>query len=321
MSLALPTYDDVQAAAGRVAGVVHRTPVVTCSAIDARAGVRVFMKCENFQKGGAFKARGATNAVALLTDEAAARGVTTHSSGNHAQALALAARARGVKATIVIPEDAPAVKIAAVKGYGAEVVLCPPTLAAREEACDEVIAGTGATLVHPYEDPRVVAGQGTAADELLEQVPDLDAVIAPVGGGGLMAGTCLAVRGRRGRDCLAFGVEPELADDAKASLEAGEIQPARPPVTIADGVRTSLGEIAFGVLRRELEDIALVSEEAIAEAMRFIWERAKLVVEPSAALPLAALFEGTLPLRDAQVGVILSGGNVQLDRLPWGGST
>lgn len=314
-------YQDVLDAAGRVAGTVHRTPVMTCAAIDSRAGAPVFMKCENFQKGGAFKARGAANAVALLSEEAAGRGVTTHSSGNHAQALAMAARARGVKATIVIPEDAPAVKIAAVKGYGAEVVLCEPTLEARETTCAEVRARTGATMVHAYEDPGVVAGQGTAVDELLAEVPDLDLVIAPVGGGGLMAGSCLAVRGRRGRDCLAYGVEPELADDAKASLDAGELQPARPPVTIADGVRTSLGTIAFGVLRRELEDIALVSEEAIAEAMRFIWERAKLVVEPSAALPLAALFEGRIPARGKRVGVVLSGGNVQLDRLPWGGSS
>ncbi len=290
--MARPTFDDVRLAAERIRPYAHRTPVLTCAAIDKRLGASIFMKCENFQKVGAFKFRGAVNAVFSLTDAEAARGVATHSSGNHAQALALAARMRGIPAVIVMPSNAPAVKKAAVAGYGARIVFCEPTNEAREAALAEVVRETGAAFVHPSNDPRVIAGQGTAALELLEEIPGLDVVMAPVGGGGLLSGTALAVKGVSPRTRV-VAAEPKGADDACRSLQAGRIIPSTNPKTIADGLLTSLGDNNFPIIRELVERIVTVSEEAIVAAMRFVWERAKIVIEPSSRRALRrALGEG-----------------------------
>ena len=307
----LPDFEDVRAAHARIRERVHRTPVMTCRTLDAMVGARLFFKCENLQRVGAFKFRGATHAVLCLDQAAAARGVVTHSSGNHAQALALAARERGIPATVVMPEGSPAVKVAAVRGYGARVVFCANTLAAREQACAEVQAASGATLVHAYDDARVIAGQGTAALELLEEVGPLDMVVAPVGGGGLMAGTALAVHGLA-PEARVWGAEPALADDAARSLASGALQPPLPPVSVADGLRTALCPRTFAILRQHLEGIGTCPEDSILPAARLLGERMKLVVEPSGAVPLACLLEGTVPGRGLRVGVLLSGGNVDL---------
>ncbi len=307
-----PSFADVGAAAARLAGVAHRTPVMTSRTLDARLGCAVFLKCEGFQRMGAFKFRGAYNAVAQLAPAARGRGVVTHSSGNHAQALALAARIAGVHAVVVMPLGSSPPKLAATRDtYGAEVVLCDNTVAAREKTTSRLIAERGLTLVHPYDDDRIIAGAGTAALELLEETGGLDAVVAPIGGGGLMSGTCVAAHGFAPA-IEVFGVEPERADDARRSLEAGRVVANERADTIADGLRTNLSERTFAVLRRHLERIVTVSEAEIVEAMRFLWERAKLVVEPSGAVPLAALLAGKLELADRRVGVILSGGNVDL---------
>ena len=311
-----PDLTSIRAAAQRIAPHAHRTPVLTSSYFNTRLGARVFFKCENFQKVGAFKFRGALNAVLSLSDEEASRGVVTHSSGNHAQALALAAQIREVAATIVMPENAPQVKLAAVADYGATIILCQPTLAARESTTAEVIRETGATLIHPYNDARIIAGQGTAALELLEDVPDLDLVIAPVGGGGLLSGTAIAVRSLSSH-ARVLGAEPAGADDACRSLAAGHIMPVGTPDTIADGLRTSLGELTFPILHELVDGILLVDDASIARAMKIVWERMKIVVEPSAAVPVAALLEHEDRMSGKRVGVILSGGNVDLDRLPW----
>lgn len=306
----------IQRAAERMRPYAHRTPVITCESLNHEVGARLFLKCENFQKVGAFKFRGACNAVFSLSAGEAARGVATHSSGNHAQALALAARLRGIPAHIVMPDHAPAVKKAAVAGYGGRIVFCEPTLAARETALAQVVAETGAEVVHPYNDERVIAGQGTAALELLEDVPDLDAILAPVGGGGLLSGTAIAATEISPR-IRVIGAEPELADDACRSLAVGRILPAvSPSRTIADGLLTSLGSLTFAIIRERAERIVTVSEAGIVAAMRFVWERAKLVIEPSAAVPVAALWERRIDLAGLRVGIILSGGNVDLDRLP-----
>ncbi len=307
---------DVREAAARIAGLVHRTPVMTCAALDDLTGVRLFFKCENFQKVGAFKMRGAVNAVFSLKEAEAARGVATHSSGNHAQALALAARLRGIPAFVVMPENAPEVKRRAVAGYGAGIIPCAPTLAAREETLAGVTARTGAVFIHPYNDERVMAGQGTAALELLEEVPDLDVVMAPVGGGGLLSGTATVCAGSAPRPRV-IAAEPAGADDAARSLAAGRIIPSVDPATIADGLLTSLGELTFAVIRERVAAIWTVGEEDIVRAMRLVWERMKIIIEPSAAVPLAALLARPGALADLRVGVILSGGNVDLDRLPW----
>ncbi len=308
----------VEDAARRIAGLVHRTPVMTCATLDRLAGRALFFKCENLQKVGAFKFRGACNAIGKLTPEAAARGVVTHSSGNHAQALALAAQLRGIAAHIVMPSNAPAVKRRAVEEYGGRVIECVPTLAAREETAAAVVAATGATLIPPYDHPDIIAGQGTAALELLEQVPDLDAIVAPVGGGGLVAGTCIAVKGVRPL-IRVFAAEPAGADDAARSKASGKLIPQTGPHTIADGLLTSLGDLTWPILRDHVERVVLVSEAEILAAMRLVWERAKTVIEPSAAVAVAAtLTEEYRNLEGlTRVGVILSGGNVDLDRLPW----
>lgn len=311
-----PTLNDIQAAAERIRPYAHRTPVLTCASLDQRVGAQVFLKCENLQKVGAFKFRGACNAVFSLSEAEARRGVVAHSSGNHAQALALAARLRGIPAQIVMPDNAPAVKKAAVAGYGAQITFCQPTLAAREATQAKIIAASGAVEVHPYNNPRVIAGQGTAALELLSEVPDLDAVIAPVGGGGLLSGTAITARGLSARVRVIAG-EPQGADDAYRSLAAGRIIPSVEPRTIADGLLTSLGELTFPIIQEQVEAIVTVSEEAIIAAMRFVWERAKILIEPSAAVAVAVLWEGRHGLAGRRVGVILSGGNVDLERLPW----
>ncbi|MEN8150479.1 MAG: pyridoxal-phosphate dependent enzyme [Planctomycetota bacterium] len=312
------SFADVRDAAARIRDHVHRTPVVTCRALDELAGRSLFLKCENLQKVGAFKMRGATNAVLSLEPSARARGVVTHSSGNFAQALALAARGVGVSAHIVMPRTAPAVKRDAVLGYGARVIPCEPNLAAREETARRVLAETGATFVHPYDQGSIIAGQGTCALELMEQVPDLDAVVAPVGGGGLMSGISIAARGLDPKIRL-IGAEPAGADDAARSLAAGELLPQTGPDTIADGLLTSLGKLTWPILRDHLETIVTVTDDQIVAAMRLVMSRAKLVVEPSAAVPVAAaLSERFRELEGLRrVGVVLSGGNVDLDRLPW----
>ncbi len=311
-----PDLSAIRTAAARIRPYAHRTPVMTCASLDTQVGAQLFLKCENLQKVGAFKFRGATNAVFSLSDTEAARGVVAHSSGNHAQALALAARRRGIPAYIVMPDNAPAVKKAAVAGYGGQITFCAPTLAAREATQAAVVAATGATVVHPYNDVRVIAGQGTATLELLEDVPDLDVILAPVGGGGLLSGTAIAAT-ELSPNIRAIGVEPAGADDATRSLAAGSIIPSLQPQTIADGLLTSLGDLTFPIIRDRVEQIVTVSEEAIVAAMKFIWERAKLIVEPSAAVPIAALWEQRVDLSGLRVGVILSGGNVDLGRLPW----
>jgi len=311
-----PTFGDIRAAAERIAPYIHRTPVVTCASIDAIAGVSLFFKCENLQKVGAFKARGATNAVFSLDDEAAARGVCTHSSGNHAAALARAAGLRGIPAQIVMPSSAPPVKKAAVAGYGAVITECEPTLEARETTLAEVQGQTGATFIHPYDDVRVIAGQGTAALELLEQTPDLDVVMPPVGGGGLASGTTITVSSLR-PEIEIWGAEPAQADDAFRSLRDGRLYPSVKPATIADGLLTSLSDRTFRILSAGLTGILTVDEATIVRAMRLLWERAKILVEPSGAVPLAAVLANRGRFDGRRVGLILSGGNTNLDILPW----
>lgn len=312
-----PRYGDVLGAHARIAPFAHRTPVLTSSTLDALSGASLFFKCESLQKVGAFKFRGACNAVFSMTETEIARGVATHSSGNHAAALALAGRLRGVPVTVVMPENASRAKQVAVSGYGARIVHCEPTQRSREQTLEAVIAETGAAAVHPFSDPRVIAGQGTAALELLDEVPGLQAVITPVGGGGLVSGTALAVKGRSPATRV-IGAEPAGADDAARSLEAGRIIELEQPATVADGLRASrIGDVNFEIMRRHVDRIVRVEEQAIIDAMRALWQRMKLVVEPSGAVPLAALLGGTLNLRGQRVGIILSGGNVDLDALPW----
>jgi threonine dehydratase len=312
----MTTLADVQHAARLIRNHIHRTPVLTSSSINQLLNVEAFFKCENFQKVGAFKFRGACNAVMSLSTGEAAAGVATHSSGNHAAAVALAARQRGVKAYIVMPRTAPEVKKAAVAGYGGEITLCEPTLEARDVALDEIIARTGATMIHAYNDRHVIAGQGTAALELLEEFPDLDVIMAPVGGGGLLAGTAIAAS-ETNPGIHIIAAEPEEADDAYRSLQAGRILPSLHSTTIADGLLTSLGDRTFAIIQSRVERIVTVSEEAIIQAMRHIWERMKIIVEPSAAVAPGALLEGKIDLSGQRVGIILSGGNVDLNRLPW----
>jgi threonine dehydratase len=290
--------------------------VLTNESLNQQVGAKVYLKCENFQKVGAFKFRGACNAVFSLTDEEAARGVATHSSGNHAQALALAARLRGVPAYIVMPENASQVKKDAVAGYGGQITFCEPTLEAREATLLRVMDSTGAAFIHPYDNERVIAGQGTAALELLADVPDLDAIIAPVGGGGLLSGTAIAATETK-KGIRVIAGEPEMADDAFRSLQAGKVLPSENPKTIADGLLTSLSERTFSIIQKRVEKIVTVSEQGIVDAMKFVWERAKIVIEPSAAVAVGVLWEKKIDLTGLKVGVILSGGNVDLGKLPW----
>jgi threonine dehydratase len=311
-----PTLEDIRAAAKRIRPYAHRTPVLTNESLNEKVGAHIYLKCENLQKVGAFKFRGACNAVFSLADKEAERGVCTHSSGNHAQALALAARLRGIPAYIAMPNTAPAVKKVAVAGYGGQIAFCEPTLEARETTLAGIVAGRGAAVVHPYNDERVIAGQGTAALELLEDLPDVDAIITPVGGGGLLSGTSIAAKGIKPGIRVIAG-EPEMADDAYRSLQAGKILPSVKPKTIADGLLTSLGTITFPIIQKNVEQIVTVSERGIIESMKFIWERAKIIIEPSSAVAIGVLWEKKLDLRGLKIGVILSGGNVDLEKLPW----
>jgi len=306
----------IREAAIRIAPYARRTPVLTSQTLNAATGAEVFLKCENFQRVGAFKFRGACNVVFGLSDEDASRGVVTHSSGNHAQALALAAKMRGIPAHIVMPENAPEVKRAGVAGYGGRITFCAPTLDARETTAARILRETGGTMVHPYNDEEIIAGQGTAALELMEQVPGLETVLAPVGGGGLLSGTAVAVRTLSPTSSV-IGAEPAGADDAARSFRAGKILPSENPATIADGLLTSLGDLTFPVIREHVADIVTVDDAAIVRAMRLVWERVKIVIEPSAAVPIAALMERAFDAAGRRVGVVVSGGNVDLDRLPW----
>jgi len=311
-----PTLNDIRQAAERIRPYAHRTPVLTNESLNEKVGAQVFLKCENFQKVGAFKFRGACNAVYSLSDDEAARGVCTHSSGNHAQALALAAKIRGIPAYIVMPNNAPSVKKNAVAGYGGLITFCEPTLEARESMMERIRLDTGANVVHPYNDARVIAGQGTAALELLEDVPNLGVIIAPVGGGGLLSGTAIAATELKKGIRIIAG-EPEMADDAFRSMMAGEIIPSKSPKTIADGLLTSLGTLTFPIIQQRVEQIVTVSETGIIESMKYVWERVKIIIEPSSAVAIGVLWEKKIDLSRLKVGVILSGGNVDLEKLPW----
>lgn len=316
---AVVTAADVEAAARRINRHVHQTPVLASTMLSDITGCRLLLKCENLQKVGAFKARGAHNAVFSLTEEQAARGVVTHSSGNHGAALALAARSRGVPAHVVVPSSAPDVKKAAMAGYGAVLVECAPTESAREETVEQVMADTGAVMVHAFNDPAVIAGQGTVGLELTTQIDAgdrLDVVLVPVGGGGLLAGIAVLLADRW-PDTEVIGVEPAGADDAQRSFQSGVRQLQTAPDTIADGLLTSLGTNTFSLIRRHVDDIVTVSDTLIVEAMRLIWTRAKLVVEPSGAVGVAALLAHPERFAGRSVVAVLSGGNVDLDRLPW----
>jgi threonine dehydratase len=311
-----PTIDDINQAATRVKLHVHRTPIMTCESLDKLVEAQVYLKCENFQKVGAFKFRGACNAVFALPEEKAKSGVATHSSGNHAQAIALAARIRGIPAFIVMPNNAPEVKKAAVAGYGGQITYCEPTLAARTQTLTQILKATGAIFIHPYNNEQVIAGQGTVALELIEDIPELDVIIAPVGGGGLLSGTAISVKGMSPSIRVIAG-EPEMADDAYRSILAGKIIPSENPHTVADGLLTSLGELTFPIIQNHVEQIVTVSESGIIDAMKFIWERAKILIEPSAAVAVGVLLERKVSLTGLKIGVILSGGNVDLGSLPW----
>jgi threonine dehydratase len=306
----------IRAAHRRIAPFIHRTPVLTCGRLDALTGANLFFKCENLQKAGAFKARGAFNAVMSLSDDEAAAGVVTHSSGNHAAALALAARTRGIAAHIVMPEGAPAAKRAAVAGYGGLITDCAPTLAAREAAAAALTARSGARFIHPYDNDAVIAGQATAAVELIEQVPGLDVLTCPVGGGGLLAGTALAARWLQPA-AQVVAAEPAGADDAARGFAAGALQPQTGPETIADGLRAAMAPRTFALMLAHVDAVLTASDAAIIQAMRLIWQAMKIIVEPSAATPLAAILERRPPIAGLRVGVILTGGNVDLDQLPW----
>jgi threonine dehydratase len=310
------TFADIELAARRIADFAHRTPVLSSSSIDDIAGCKIAFKCENFQRVGAFKFRGACNAVWSLSDDVAKRGVVTHSSGNHGAALALAARTRGIPAHVVIPEGAVAIKVSNIKAFGATVHVCAPTLAARDEMADRIARETGATLVHPFTDPRVIAGQGTAARELLDDVKNLDVIIAPVGGGGLIGGTAIAARAMR-PDIQLFAGEPEGAADAYQSLRRGVRDVNIEPNTISDGLRATIGEINFDLLRENNVEVLPVSDAETIGAMRLMWERLKIVVEPSSAVPLAAILRHRDRFAGKRVGLIVTGGNVDLDHLPW----
>jgi threonine dehydratase len=321
-----PTWEAIAAAHARIAPRIHRTPVLTSFSLNAMTGAQLFFKCENLQKTGSFKIRGASNAILSLTEKEAAKGIVTQSSGNHGAAVACAAAWRGVPAWIVMPKNSPVVKVKAIEGYGGKVIFCEPSVTARKATCDRVQAETGAHLVHPYDDDRIIAGQATAAKELLEEVGDLDAVFAPVSGGGLLSGTSLGAKGIR-PDLRIFGCEPERADDAYRSLTSGTLQSQDSSDTIADGLRATLAPRTFAILRRHVDRILLVSEEEIIAAARLVWERMKIIIEPSSAVAIAPLLrpgvvsslglskrgDGGAP----KLGIIFSGGNVDLSSLPW----
>jgi threonine dehydratase len=310
------TWPLIQQAQARIAGRINLTPVLTSSTLDELSGAKLYFKCETFQKGGAFKARGATNAVFALSEAEARHGVATHSSGNHAAALARAARLRGIPAYIVMPDNVPQAKRAAVSRYGGRITYCAPSLAAREAAAAQLVSQTGAAFIHPYDNLMVMAGQGTAAAELLDQVPQLEAIVCPVGGGGLLSGTAVAAKALR-PGIRVIGAEPAGADDAARSFESGQLQGAPQPHTIADGLRGALAARTFAEIRAHVDAITRVSEPAIIEGMRTLWEVLKIIVEPSGAVPYAAVRSGFPGLAGRHVGIVLTGANLDLDALPW----
>lgn len=310
------TKEILQETQQRIKPFVHRTPIMSSQLINEIAGVEIYFKCENFQKMGAFKMRGATNAILQLSETEREFGVATHSSGNFAQALALAAKLQGIKAYVVMPSNAPEIKKTAVKGYGGDVIECTPTLDARETTLNDIVNKTGAIFLHPYNDYQVIEGQGTAAMELIEEHDDLDAIFTPVGGGGLLAGTAMAAHHFSPQTKVIAG-EPMGADDAWQSLQKGEIVPQTNPQTIADGLLTSLGDKTFPIIKEHVEKIIRVEEKEIIAAMRLIWERMKLIVEPSSAVALAALLKEKKKYKGQKIGIILSGGNVELSKLPF----
>ncbi|WP_037381064.1 beta-hydroxyaspartate dehydratase BhcB [Sinorhizobium americanum] len=312
----IPTLFDVDEAHARIKPHIHRTPVLTSRFINSLAGAELFFKCENLQKAGAFKARGASNAVFGLSDEQAAKGVATHSSGNHGTCLAYAAGRRGIPCTVVMPRTAPQAKKDAVRGYGAEVVECEPSTSSREAVFAEVVAATGAEFVHPYNDARVIAGQATCSKELIEQVAGLDAVIAPIGGGGMVSGTCLTLSNRAPHIKI-YAAEPEQADDAYRSFKAGHIIADDAPVTVADGLKVPLKDLTWHFVRNHVTDILTASEAEIVDAMKLTWKRMKIVMEPSSAVPLATILKNKDLFAGKRIGVIITGGNVDLDKLPW----
>jgi threonine dehydratase len=314
--MTLPTLADIKAAHARIKPFVHRTPVMTSSLLNEHFNCELFFKCENFQKVGAFKFRGATNAVLSLSAEEKSRGVVTHSSGNHAAALALAARMNGVKANIVMPENAPVVKKNAVAGYGAEITFCKPTQQAREENTRIIIERTGATLVHPYDNFNVICGQGTAALELLDEIKNLDIVVAPVGGGGLLSGTSTCVKGIN-NNIRVVAAEPLNANDTYISFTTGTLVPSVNPLTVADGLLTSLSELTFSIIKENVDEIITVREENIIECMLLVWERMKIIIEPSSATVLAIIKENPEKFRGKKTGLIISGGNVDFRKLPF----
>ena len=311
----IPTFKNVQKAYLKIREKVHRTPVMSSKKVNQRVGGELFFKCENFQKVGAFKFRGATHAVGELSDEEAADGVATHSSGNHAQAVALAAKQRGIPAHIVMPENAPTVKVNAVRDYGANITFSESTQEGREAALEKVVAETGATFIHPYDNPDIIMGQGSAAIELFEDQPDLDILLAPIGGGGLMSGSAIAASGISPNTTI-IGTEPEVANDAYLSFKTGKRHPVQSTETVADGLRTSLSELTFSCIQKHVHEIVTVTEDEIIEAMRFIWERMKIIIEPSCAVPAAAVFNGKVDVSDKKAGIIITGGNIDLDHLP-----
>ena len=312
----IPEFSDIEAAHRIMAKYAHHTPVLTSQSINKITGGNLFFKCENFQKVGAFKFRGACNAVFSLSEEDARKGVATHSSGNHAAALALAASIRGIAAHIVMPYNSPEIKKKAVAGYGANITFCESTLQARESTLAKIVAETGATEIHPYNNFFVIAGQGTAAKELIEDSGAFDIIMAPVGGGGLLGGTAISTKYLL-PECKVIAAEPAGADDAFRSFQAKKIIPSVNPKTIADGLLTSLGERNFAIISEKVDNIVTVSEEKIVEAMRMIWERMKIIIEPSSAVPLAAILENKVDIQNQKVGIILSGGNLDLGRLPF----
>ncbi|MCA3440853.1 MAG: pyridoxal-phosphate dependent enzyme [Rhodobacter sp.] len=312
----IPTYDDVVAAHARIAPHIHRTPVLTSSFLNALTGASLFFKCENFQKAGAFKVRGASNAVFGLSDAGAVRGVATHSSGNHALSLSYAAGRRGIPCAVVMPRTAPQAKKDAVRGYGGTITECEPSTTSREEVFARVQAQTGADFVHPYNDPRVIAGQATCSRELMEQVDGLDQVIAPIGGGGMISGTCLTLSAIAPQVEI-YAAEPEQADDALRSLRAGHIIADDAPDTVADGLKVPLKDLTWHFVKSRVTDILTASEQEIIDAMRLTWARMKIVIEPSCAVPLATILKNPETFRGRRVGVIITGGNVDLDKLPW----
>ncbi|MFC3721959.1 beta-hydroxyaspartate dehydratase BhcB [Neoaquamicrobium sediminum] len=312
----IPEFSDVEAAEARIRPHIHRTPVMSSTFINELAGAQLFFKCENFQKAGAFKARGASNAVFGLSDDEAGRGVATHSSGNHGTCLSYAAGRRRIPCTVVMPHTAPQAKKDAVKGYGGRVVECEPSTSSREAVFAEVVAQTGAEFVHPYNDPRVIAGQATCAAELVSQVAELDAIVAPIGGGGMVSGSCLALS-TLAPHVKIYAAEPEQADDAFRSFKAGHIIADDAPQTVADGLKVPLKDLTWHFVKNNVTDILTASEDEIVGAMKLIWKRMKLVMEPSSAVPLAAILKSPEVFAGKRVGVIVTGGNVDLDKLPW----